>query len=498
MISYELYCQIRLLHQERGLNFAQIARELNLDEETVAKWARAKNYIQGGRKTPRKSKLEPYKIIIQRWLERHAYTATQIFQRLRAEEGYAGGFTILKDYVRTVRRVRAPAFLTLAFSPGDCAQVDWGCAGSMAVGSTTRRLSFFVMVLCYSRLCYLEFSLGEATEHFLSAHQNAFQFLGGVPLKVLIDNPKTAVLLHPSGEKPLFHPRYLDFAAHYGFEPRACNVRRPNEKGRVESGVGYVKKNFLHGLVLPHGLDVLNTAARQWMNTIANVRIHGETHKQPLELFALEKQQLQPLPPIPADTGITDTVRANNRFRVVLDTNRYSVPSLYASQRLVRKSFADRLCIYHDQKLIATHTRSYDRHRDFENPDHVKDLLDQRRQAHNAKLLLSFYALCPRAQEYYRQLQDRRLNPRIHVAKILALSEVYGPDKVARAIEDAFEFTAFSSDYIANILEQRERLPIQPGPLHLTRRSDLLDVELAPVDISVYDPADTASTPDNA
>jgi len=230
VISYELYSQIRLLHQERGLNFAQIARELNLDEKTVAKWARAKHYIQGGGKTLRKSKLEPYKIIIQRWLERHSYTATQIFQRLRAEEGYTGGFTILKDYVRTVRRVRAPAFLTLAFSPGECAQVDWGCAGSMDVGSTRRRLSFFVMVLCYSRFCYLEFSLGEATEHFLSAHQNAFQFLGGVPLKVLIDNPSTAVLQHPSGEKPLFHPRYLDFAAHYGFEPRACNVRRPNEK----------------------------------------------------------------------------------------------------------------------------------------------------------------------------------------------------------------------------------------------------------------------------
>jgi hypothetical protein len=119
MISYELYCQIRLLHQERGLNFAQIARELNLDEETVAKWARAKNYTKGGGKTlVRKSKLEPYKIIIQRWLERHSYTATQIFQRLRAEEGYTGGFTILKDYVRTVRRVRAPAFLTLAFFAG--------------------------------------------------------------------------------------------------------------------------------------------------------------------------------------------------------------------------------------------------------------------------------------------------------------------------------------------------------------------------------------------
>jgi transposase len=137
MISYELYSQIRLLHQERGLNFAQIARELDLDEETVAKWARAKNYTPAAN-TLRKSKLEPYKIIIQRWLERHSYTATQIFQRLRAEEGYTGGFTILSDYVRSIRRVRAPAFLTLAFAPGECAQVDWGTAGSMRVGSTTR------------------------------------------------------------------------------------------------------------------------------------------------------------------------------------------------------------------------------------------------------------------------------------------------------------------------------------------------------------------------
>ena len=130
MIAYELYCQIRLLHQERGLNFAQIARELNLDEETVAKWARAKSYTQRSSNTRRKSKLEPYKVIIQRWLERHSYTATQIFQRLQAEEGYSGGLTIVTDYVRTIRRVPSPAFLTLAFAPGECAQVDWGCAGS--------------------------------------------------------------------------------------------------------------------------------------------------------------------------------------------------------------------------------------------------------------------------------------------------------------------------------------------------------------------------------
>ena len=491
MISYELYCQIRLLHREWGLNFAQIARELHVDEETVAKWARAKSYSGSARtNTQRKSKLDPYKLIIQRWLERHPYTARQIFQRLRSEEGYTGGITILTDYVRTIRRVHAPAFLTLSFAPGECAQVDWGCAGSMSVGSTTRRLSFFVMVLCYSRLSYVEFSLKEATEHFLQAHQNALEFFGGVPAKVLIDNPKTAVLKHLSGEKPLFHPRYLDFAAHYGFEPRACNARKPNEKGRVESGVGYVKKNFLHGLELPHGLDALNAAVRYWMDSIANIRIHGETRKQPLELFEREKAHLKPLPLLPADTGVTDTVRVNSRFRIRLDTNRYSVPSRYASQRLTLKKFADRLCIYHEGQLIATHTRSYDRHQDFENPDHAKELLSQRTKARNAKVLLAFYALCPRAEEYYRQLQERRFNARLHIAKIMALSEVYGPDKVARAIEDAFEFAAFSSDYIANILEQRERLAPPPGPLHLIRRQDLLDVELAPADLSIYEPKD--------
>jgi transposase len=493
VISYELYCQIQLYRKERALSFAQIGRELNLDEETVARWARLKTYSQRLNARP-KSKLDPYKPIIQRWLEQHPYTATQIFQRLRAEAAYTGGISILRDYVRRVRPVRAPAFLTLAFAPGECAQVDWGCAGSIAIGSTRRRLSFFVMVLCYSRLCYVEFTLGEATEHFLAAHQNALEFLGRVPAKILIDNLKTAVLHHPIGERPLFHPRYLDFAAHYGFEPRACNVGKANEKGRVESGVGYVKKNFLAGLELPSGLNALNTAARHWMDTVANVRIHRETHKQPVELFALEKQYLTVLPPLPADTGIIRTVRATNRFRVVLDTNRYSVPSLYASQRLLVKTFADRLCIYHGEKLVATHSRNYDRHRDVENPDHVKELLEQRHAARDAKLLLRFYALCPRAEEYLCQLKERRLNPRQHIAKIMASSEVYSPDKVARAIEDSFEFRAFSSDYIANILEQREHFSPQPGPLHLTRRQDLLEVELAPPDLSIYEASNTIPT----
>lgn len=489
MIDYETYCKIRQYHSERQLTFAQIARELSLDPETVAKWVRVKTFKPRTLQGPRQSKLDAHKAVIQRWLEQHPYTATQILQRLRNECGYTGGFSILKDYIRKVRPLRSPAFLTLAFAPGECAQVDWGCAGTMPVGACSRRLSFFVMVLCHSRMLYVEFFLGEATEHFLAAHQNAFEFFGGTPATVLLDNLKTAVLHHPHGEKAVFNPRYADFAAHYGFEPRACNVRKANEKGRVENGVAYIKKNFLAGLELPGSLSALNTAARQWMDTVANVRIHGETRKKPAELFAIEKPNLKPLPPLPADTGVARTVRATNRCRVVFESNRYSVPSFYASQQLLLKSFAERLCIYHGENLIATHPRCYDRRQDFENPDHVKELLNQRRKARDAQALLSFYALSSRAEEYARQLQERRLNFRQHIAKILALSEAYGRDKVARAIDDAIEFQAFSSDYIANLLEQRERFAPQPGPLHLTRRQDLLDLELAPADLSIYDPA---------
>ena len=121
-------------------------------------------------------------------------------------------------------------------------------------------------------------------------------------------------------------------------------------------------------------------------------------------------------------------------------------------------------------------------------------MLEQRHAARDAKLLLRFYALCPRAEEYLHQIKERRLNPRQHIAKIIALSEVYSPDKVARAIEDSFEFQAFSSDYIANILEQREHFSPQPGPLHLTRRQDLLEVELAQPDLSIYEASNTIAT----
>ncbi|MFQ5560494.1 MAG: IS21 family transposase [Nitrospinota bacterium] len=482
MIDYEVFSKIKHLKEQQGLTTSQISKELSLDIRTVLKWLNEERF-KPRQSTANLSKLDPFKKDIVRMLEAHPYTAAQIFQRLR-DQDFNGSYSIVKRYVSRVRPRRGPAFLKLSFAPGECTQVDWGNYGSVSVGSTRRKLSFFVMVQCYSRMMYVEFTVSQTMEHFLGCHQNAFEFFGGVPEKIMVDNLKSAVLRRCTGQAPVFNPKYIDFANHYGFAITPCNVRKGNEKGRVENGVGYVKKNFLNGLEIP-GFDSLHPAGRRWLDSIANVRIHGETKEPPAELFEKERNSLRPLPENPFDIATVSQVRASSQFRVAVDSNRYSVPAEYAHAKLTLKTYPDRLCIYHENKLIARHVRGYDRQQDFEDPDHPKELLEQRRKARDQKIFMRFLTLSHKAQEYYRQLETRRINPKHHVQKIVALSEIYGPEAVGRVMEDAFTFQAFSCEYIANLLEQRSRKIPEPGALHLTRREDLLELEIEQPDIDI-------------
>ena len=186
-----------------------------------------------------------------------------------------------------------------------------------------------------------------------------------------------------------------------------------------------------------------------------------------------------------------DPVRVNSQFRFRVDSNRYSVPCQYASSRLTLQRWPDRLLIYDKEQLIAEHVRSYDRNQDYELPDHVQPLLLQRKKARDQKLFLRFLALCPQAADYYGQLEQRRLNPKHHVQKIVALSELYGTEAVARAMQDAFTYQAFSCEYIANLVQQRQNPTQEPGALHLTRQADLLELDLPAPDLSLYDSKNT-------
>lgn len=483
MIDYETYVRIRNYFTRDYLKYSQIANELGLDQRTVAIWANEKKY-RARKTTPRKSKLDPFKNNIIQMLEKHPYTARQIYQRIK-EDGFEGRITIVEDYVRKIRPPKIKAYLKLAFAPGECAQVDWGSYGTVRVGSTTRRLSFFVMVLCHSRMMYLEFTVSQTMEHFLGCHLNAFHFFGAVPQKIMVDNLKSAVLKRTVGCAPVFNPGYLDFANYYGFSIVACNVGKGNEKGRVENAVGYVKKNLLNGLDIPD-FCVMEPVAKTWVDTIANVRIHGETGKRPLDMFKEESAHLGRLPATPYDISQISQVRASTQYRISLDGNTYTVPAQLAGVRLTLKKYPDRICLYHGNDLVARHTRSYDRKQDIQNQDHSKILLAQRKKAADQAIYMKFLTLSDKAKEYYQQLGHRRLNPFVHIRKIVALSEIYPREQIALAIEDAIKFDAFSSEYITNILEQRLRPAKEPGVLHVTRSSDLLNLTIDPPNLSVY------------
>ena len=483
MIEYPQWCHIKELAERDHLTAAQIAREMGLAARTVRKWLTEP--YQPRKRVPRASRLDPFKGQVMGLVKQHPYSAVQVLAILR-EQGFTGGITTVKDYIQQIRPRGQEAYLTLAFAPGECAQVDWGSWAMIDVGNTRRHLSFFVMVLGYSRMLYVEFTLSQSQEHFLLAHRRAFEFFGGVPQKIMCNNCKTAVLSHPHGLHPVFNPRYTDFAGHYGFTIKACNVRKTNEKGIVENAVGYVKHNFLCGRPISEFAS-LNPAVGLWLEQTANVRVHGRTRQRPVDMFVAEKAVLKPLSPHPYDCALIDSARVDRQFRVHADGNRYSVPARYAGRKLLRKLYPEQICFYDGEKLVAEHLRSYERGQDILNPEHVQPVLERKHRADEQHLLKRFLALSPQAETYYRQLAERKLSWRLHVRKIVALAEAYGVEKVARALADALVYQAFSSEYIANILEQRERRLPDPGPLHLARKQDLLDLQLPDPDLSVYE-----------
>jgi len=485
VLDYETYCQIRDHLGRQQLTVTQTATALKLDPRTVAKWRDAEFRPRAAPAVRRASKLDPFKGQIVRWLDTHPYSAQQILQRLR-EMGFDGGRSIVKEYVARIRPTPKPAFLKLDFEPGECAQVDWGEWGTIGVGNTRRRLSLFVMVLCYSRRMYLEFTVSQTMEFFLACHEHAFAAFGGVPERLMVDNLKSAVLKRMVGTAPVLNPKYADFSRHWGFAVSPCNVRAGNEKGRVENGVGYVKKNFLSGLELPD-FAALAPAAQAWVDTVADVRVHASTHQRPIDRFEDERGKLRRLNPNGYDLGTVRTVRATAICRVPLESNHYSVPPHLAGQRLTLKAYPDRVCVYHHDQLVARHARSLDRHRDIEDPEHVRVLQAQRASAREQRLMVQWLALSPRAQAYGDGLLAKRVNARGHIRRILALVEVHGAQAVARAIDDGLELQAFSAEYIANILTARRPIGAEPAALQLTRRSDLLELALPEPDLSIYD-----------
>ena len=190
------------------------------------------------------------------------------------------------------------------------------------------------------------------------------------------------------------------------------------------------------------GFAAINPAVQVWLESVANVRLHRDTHRRPVDLWAEERVHLQAVNPRLYDVGRVLTLRADRQFRVTFEGNRYSVPARFAGTRVTVKAYPDRLCIYRDDELIARHARSFDRHQDIADPDHAKALVAQRRHAQDAQVLKRFLGLSPLAAKYQAGLLERRGNASAHVRKIVALAQIHGDEAVARAMADALAFEA--------------------------------------------------------
>lgn len=479
----ELLLEVKRLHSE-GVSKAAIARQIGVNRKTVRR-ALSKEPGDGSRPHGRPSVLAGYRGFLLGKLEAFpTITATRLFQLLKAS-GYKGGYDAVKEYVRPLRPAAKPAFHTLRFAPGEMAQVDWASAGVMEVDGRMRRVSVFLMTLCHSRLLYADLTLGEGLEFFLECHWNAFKELGGAPSKIMVDNCKTAVLSHTPGQVQ-FNPRYADFAACCGFEIRACHPRCPNEKGQVERAVSFLRSGFLTG----RGQETFagrRNALAEWLSTVANVRIHGATGLVPKKLFESEERQfLRPLPASPPPCFIDSPVQASSQFRVVFDTNRYSVPPRFAGQRLTMRRSMGKVAFLSGDALVAEHLRCFGLKRDVLNPAHDHELLALSRGRREQRAVASLLNLGGAAPEYLARLRDKMPNWLSHAERILVLEQAYGRDQAERALRDALEAEAFGAEYIRNLLEVRAAPIARPSPLSCLRGDDILKLSLPEPDLSQY------------
>ncbi|MBE3584426.1 MAG: IS21 family transposase [Limnochordaceae bacterium] len=267
------------LHGE-GRSIREIARTLGVSRNTVRRYLRSPEVLRPAPRAPRGSKLDPYKEFIRQRVAEGVENCVVLLRELKAQ-GYTGSYTLLKEFVRPLRRGRsAPVTVRFETSPGQKAQVDWdSCAYTLPDGSV-RRKWVFAMVLSWSRAVYVEFTDRADTATFIRCHLNAFRYFGGVPETCLYDRTRLVVLGLDEHGEPQWNERFLDFALRVGFAIRLCQGYRPQTKGRVESAIKYIKGNFWP-VVRFTDLEDLNRQALAWCDTVANVRIHGTTHERP-------------------------------------------------------------------------------------------------------------------------------------------------------------------------------------------------------------------------
>jgi transposase len=341
---------------KQGVYLKDIATELGVHPRTVRRALQRGGPPAGKRPLARRSKLDPYKPLVDQWLREGVWNAVVIWRQLQAL-GYTGQASILRDYIRPKRALR-PGRATVRFetAPGVQLQHDWAEVETL-LGGAVQKVYVAVNTLGYSRRFHFWAAPRLDAEHTYESLIRSFEYFGGGRAEVLVDNQKAAVIEHRSGEAVRFNPRFLALAEQYGFRPRACRPYRARTKGKDERMVSYVKHHFFVRYRAFESLAHLNQQAEQWLAEEADQRVQGTVGEVVAKRFARERPALQPLPLKRFDTAYVERRWAAWDGYVEVRGNRYSVPDALRGQTVTVVIGLDGQLAIHDAhgQRVAEH-----------------------------------------------------------------------------------------------------------------------------------------------
>ena len=485
------WAEIRRLTEVEGLSQRQIVERLRCCWRTVKKALAMPHPPDETRRPPRGSILDPHKPKMDALIAKYpTLSAVRVLEEIRkGPEGYTGQISVVRSYLRRIRPIRQRVYQEVLYEAGQALQVDWGSCGYIKIGTTIRRISVFVGVLCYSRLCYIEFCLSERKAEFYRCLVQALKFFGGTTRQIIFDNLKAAVL-NGSGRNACLHPDFLALCGHFCLQPIACARRDPESKGVVEAKVRYVKRNALQGRDEELTCwDAYGRLALYWRDQVANVRVHDTTKERPVDRFRKEQSLLRPLPAAPFDTDEMASVVVNSHARVHFDGNRYSVPPEVARKTALLRANPSEVRVLYQGRQLACHPRSYDRGQLILHPDHQLEALKLRRRVRATEVEDQFDALGEEARQFHLELRRRPVRTSVHLRRLLMLVRVYGRQDVVAAIRRALAYQTYDAAYVETILLQERRRRELPSPLApRPKRQELMDeIELQEPDPGIYD-----------
>ncbi len=449
MLGVAMYTTIKTL-REKGMNKSEISQATGHDWKTVSKVIKA---VEEGKEYPQK---KAHGSILDRFREKiielmeQGLNGPRIYQELKGM-GAEAAYPTLKHYIAKIRK-RERIFIRVHTLPGEEAQVDFGYAGITHDNNGKKRKTWvFNMKLSYSRKDYYQKVYDQRVETFIECHINAFRYFGGVPLYVRIDNLKAAIL-EANFYEPIYQRMYKNFSEHYGFKSIPCRIYRPNDKGKVESGIKYVKGNFFIGRVFKDGEDV-DRQLRDWQENICNSRVHGTTRRIPREVFEQEERsKLKGLPLEEFKLYEAGTRKVYHDCHIYVDYNYYSVPFEYVGKVVEIEVTKDLIKVYYNYREIAVHPRIDSRGKFSTQQSHYPKYKRYTDTEYQEKYQVKMAQIGEYAEQIFFKIKEEHPNSWWRPAQgILSLVKKYPKEIVNLSCKRALSFGVYQYQTIKNI-----------------------------------------------